>query len=85
MISALRFDQTTIEVKKGDFISKPAGKGLAHQFVNNGKETLEILDCGTKEKGDVVSYPDENVLLVKDLGLAFKKDKSENHWSSDPN
>ena len=83
--AVLRMGGRKIRVKKGDFIAKPAGRGLAHQFINTGPEVLEILDCGLQEAEDVVFYPDEDVFLVKSLGRAFKKTQALKDWSSDPN
>jgi uncharacterized cupin superfamily protein len=71
-------------VKEGDFFAKPAGKGIAHQFINDGDGILEILDCGTKDRNDVVEYPDEQALYLKDQGLVFEKKNSVKGWSSDP-
>ncbi len=80
----LRLNDKSIPVKQGDFFSKPAGKGIAHQFINNGNVVLEILDCGTLNKNDIIEYPDENVLLIKRIGTVFNnKDKIEK-WSSEP-
>jgi uncharacterized cupin superfamily protein len=81
---SLRLQGRVIPVKEGDFFAKPAGRGIAHQFVNDGDGVLEILDCGTREKHDVVEYPDEDALYVKDQGLVFEKKKAIEGWSSDP-
>lgn len=74
-----------IPIKAGDVISKPAGKNIAHQFINNGSNILQILDVGTREKGDVVTYPDENIVYVKDEKLVFNIKDSVKGWTSDPN
>jgi uncharacterized cupin superfamily protein len=81
----LRLNGKSILVKQGDFFSKPAGKEINHQFINNGDEVLEILDCGTQNKNDIVTYPDEDVILVKKNGMAFKKTNKIEGWSSEPN
>ena len=80
----LRLEDKIIQIKQGDFFSKPAGRNIAHQFINSGEEVLEILDCGTKDDNDLVFYPDENVILSKKLGLAFDKSDSLSNWTSDP-
>ncbi len=80
----LRINDEMIEVSAGDFVAKPAGKGIAHQFINNGDDILQILDCGTKDRGDVVTYPDEGIIFVKDIGKAFKGENHEQQWSSEP-
>ncbi len=69
----------------GDFVAKPAGKGIAHQFINTGEEILEILDCGLQVTDDVATYPDEDVVLLRKDRLAFKRADTLIGWSSDPN
>lgn len=67
----LRIDGDEILISTGSVISKPAGKDIAHQFINNSSEILQVLDVGTREKDDVITYPDENVMVVKSKGLVF--------------
>jgi len=40
----LRMDGNEQLVSRGDFVAKPAGCGIAHQFYSNGSEMLVILD-----------------------------------------
>ena len=81
----LRLNGRSIPVEQGDFFSKPAGKEIAHQFINNGNEVLEILDCGTLDADDIVSYPDEDIILLKKIGMAFRNSAKIEGWSSEPN
>jgi uncharacterized cupin superfamily protein len=81
----LRIDGKEYLVKKGDFVSKPAGKGIAHQFTNTGDEVLEILDVGTKEEGDIAYYPDEEVYYFSDENLVFNANSKLSTWDSEPN
>jgi uncharacterized cupin superfamily protein len=81
----LRIQEKNVPVKKGDFFAKPAGKGIAHQFINNGDEVLEILDCGSNSKNDIIEYPDEDLLVVKEKRFVFKRSEVVQNWSSDPN
>lgn len=81
----LRLNGRTLRVKTGDFFAKPAGRGIAHQFINDGRTVLEILDCGTNDRGDVVRYPDEGVVLNRDRRSARKGRRKIPGWSSDPN
>lgn len=83
--ATLRMDDEEIPVKKGDFVSKPAGKGIAHQFINTSDEVLKILDCGLVDSHDVITYPDEDVILLKEHRLAFKRFSMLGNWSADPN
>lgn len=81
----LRMNNEEFAVTKGDFVAKPAGKGIAHQFINTGTEILEILDCGLKTGDDVATYPDEDIVFVRKSGLVFKRGDAISDWSSDPN
>jgi uncharacterized cupin superfamily protein len=81
----VRLDGKTHPVTKGDFFAKPAGEGIAHQFINTGDDILEILDCGLKHADDVVLYPDEGTLLVKREKKAFSLGDALDGWTSDPN
>ncbi len=81
----LRMDGEETPVGVGDVISKPAGKEIAHQFINNGREVLRILDVGTREKGDVAVYPDENVTYLRDPKWAFDIGGRIPGWITDPN
>ena len=81
----LRFDGQEIRVSPGDAIAKPAGKGLAHQFINDGTDVMQILDVGTRVAGDTIVYPDEGTVYIKGQKRTFHLDDSINGWSSDPN
>ena len=81
----LRLQGRVIPVKAGDCLAKPSGKGIAHQFINDGNKVLEILDCGTTDRGDVVEYTDENVVLLRDKRVVLNGSEVISKWSSDPN
>lgn len=80
----LRFNDEEIPVTTNDFFAKPAGKGIAHQFINNSDDILIILDCGTKDDNDEVYYPDEDITYIKSEKKAYKDGKLIKDWSSDP-
>jgi len=81
----VRIQDKFFPVIKGDFFAKPAGLGIAHQFINDSDELLEILDCGTNNENDLIDYPDEDLLKVKKNGMVFRKRDELKDWSSDPN
>lgn len=81
----LRMNNEEMPIKTGDVISKPAGKGISHQFINNGSEILQILDAGTREKDDIATYPDENRVFLRGKGLIFDINDNITDWNSDPN
>lgn len=80
----LRFNEEEIQVTTNDFFAKPAGQGVAHQFINNSDDILIILDCGTNDTNDEVYYPDEDVTYRKKEKKAYKGGKFIKIWSSDP-
>jgi len=80
----LRLNERLLSIKKGDFFAKPAGKGIAHQFINSGTEILEILDIGTNEAEDIVYYPDEQTELHKPERRVYRHGQELENWSSDP-
>ena len=81
----LRFNDEETQVTTNDFFAKPAGIGIAHQFINNSNSILIILDCGTRDNNDEIYYPDENIKYRKKEKQAYKDGKPINNWSSDPN
>jgi uncharacterized cupin superfamily protein len=81
----LRINGEEIPIKKGDVISAPAGKDAGHQFINNSEEMLQILDVGTREKDDIVTYPNENTVLIKSKKLVFNVNDNIKGWTSEPN
>ena len=81
----LRFDDEEIQVTTNDFFAKPAGKSIAHKFINNSDAILIILDFGTKDNNDEVYYPDEDITYRKKENQTYKGGKPIDNWSSDPN
>jgi uncharacterized cupin superfamily protein len=78
----LRLNGEEIPVKQGDFVAKPAGRGIAHQLINNGTEVLQILDCGTPERDEIITYPDEEIVYVKKDRMAFKASDLQKDWTT---
>lgn len=81
----LRIDGEKVLIGKGDVISKPGGKDITHQFVNNSSEILQILDVGTREKDDIITYPDENIIFLKNKKKVFNINDNIKNWTSEPN
>lgn len=81
----LRFNDEEIQITTNDFFAKPAGKGIAHQFINNSDDILIILDCGTIDVNDEVYYPDENITYIKREKQAYRDGKLIKNWPSEPN
>ena len=83
----LRLNGEERRIHSGDFLSKPAGKGIAHTFFNAGKEMLLILDIGTNEPEDTCYYPDEDIYMYKSNGVSrvFTESALIKDWTSEPN
>ncbi len=80
----LRLDEKIFHLRPGDFFAKPAGKGIAHQFVNETEEPCEIMDIGTRDPEDICIFPDEGVALVKSLQKVFSLESGIKGWTSTP-
>ena len=51
----------------------PAGSGDAHQFLNRSDRDVLLLVVGDRSEGDVVTYPDVDMHLIRGQGM-FHKD-----------
>ena len=51
----------------------PAGTGDAHQFLNRGGKDVLLLVVGDRSDGDVVTYPDVDMHMIRGQGM-FHKD-----------
>lgn len=81
----LRVGDETHRLKEGDFFCKPAGRGIAHQFINDSADTVEILDVGLNDPDDIIEYPEEGVTLDRRQQKTFKNGSELPGWTSDPN
>jgi len=77
----LRMNGEDMLFKEGDFVSKKCGD--VHQFFNSGTVPMKILDIGTNEEGDICTYPDEGVVLLRDEKKAFLEKSVLLSWTSD--
>lgn len=60
-----RFGDETYPIRKGDLLAAPAGgRDRSHQIINTGDETLKYLAFSTKDKLDIVEYPDSDKFLA---------------------
>jgi Uncharacterized conserved protein, contains double-stranded beta-helix domain len=81
----LRIGEESRAIKAGDFFCKPAGQGIAHQFINDSKDVLEILDVGAPDVEDIIEYPDENIIYEKQARRVTRDGQPVTDWTSDPN
>lgn len=79
----LRFGDEEFPIRKHDAIACPPGKrDVAHQIINTGATDLKYLAISTKERVDVVEYPDSDKVGVTvgdhgsmDLRAIFKAEQ----------
>jgi uncharacterized cupin superfamily protein len=64
----LRYGDTVVRMREGDFCVFPAGEGKGHCFVNDTSETFRYLMVGEHKATDVVVYPDSGKIFVRALG-----------------
>lgn len=57
-----------LELNAGDHVCLPAGDDTAHHIVNRSERDFRFLVFGERKSGDVVVYPEHQVMLVKALG-----------------
>ncbi|MDA0230797.1 MAG: cupin domain-containing protein [Proteobacteria bacterium] len=60
-------------LKAGDTAGFPAGTADGHHLVNLGSEDARYLEIGSRVAGDVVSYPDIDLVYLGDEGIFTDK------------
>jgi uncharacterized cupin superfamily protein len=60
-------------LKAGDTAGFPAGSPDGHHLVNRGSEDAQYLEIGSRIAGDVVSYPDIDLVYLSDGGIFTDK------------
>jgi uncharacterized cupin superfamily protein len=54
-----------LELRAGDFVSFPAGTGIAHQFLNRSEAPFVYLAVSNRVPSDACEYPDSNKVLLR--------------------
>jgi uncharacterized cupin superfamily protein len=84
----LRFGDREYPLRKHDVIACPPGKrDVAHQIVNTGDTDLKYLALSTRERAEVVEYPDSDKIgcMVgdfpkSDLRAVFRAESSVDYF-----
>lgn len=63
----LRVDGRAFPLEPGMCVGFPAGRGEGHHFVNETDEDAVYLEIGDRTAGDIVHYPDED-LVARETG-----------------
>lgn len=59
---------------------------MEHKEVAKEYAKLKLgLDVGTREKDDIITYPDENVIFIKNKKMVFNIKDNIKDWTSEPN
>ena len=67
----LRTDAGEQRLTAGMCAGFPAGSGDAHQLVNRGDAPARFLEIGSRDPGDAVEYPDDDLAVHKDAAGAY--------------
>jgi uncharacterized cupin superfamily protein len=73
-------------MQPGDYVCFPAGRKIAHSFLNSGSGPCRYLVIGERKAGDVCVYPDSNKLAVPALGErrhVFDKAATRDYWDGE--
>ena len=79
----LRFGEERILLKKGDFVTFPAGQKLGHCFINEGTEPVQYLIIGEAKNDDISVYPDSNKISVLAAGEIYDKSATLEYWDGE--
>ncbi len=72
----LRYGDRLQEIRAGDCIACPAGKGIAHQIANPFDEELVYLAFGGNDPNEVCTYPDTGKVMVRALQSVGRLEKT---------
>jgi uncharacterized cupin superfamily protein len=61
----LRTDEGSLRLAPGMCVGFPAGTGNAHHLQNETEEDVLYLEIGDRTAGDDVTYPDDDIQLVR--------------------
>jgi len=71
------------EMKAGDYVGFPAGRKIAHSFMNSGKGPCSYLMIGERNPNDVCVYPDSNKMSITALGTVFDMSGVRKYWDGE--
>jgi uncharacterized cupin superfamily protein len=87
----LRVAGELLEIKAGDVAFIPAGPDFPHQIINTSDAPLKYLSISTKERPEVVEYPDSGKFLAmagapgdKGFGRMARLAEDLDYWEGEP-
>jgi uncharacterized cupin superfamily protein len=81
-VGMLRLGGERHAVKPGHVVARPAGTGIAHQFVAD-EPGLTLLAWGTRDPNDIVWYPDSNKVALRGVGVRLRVEPLD-YWDGEP-
>jgi uncharacterized cupin superfamily protein len=79
----LRLGEDRHVMTAGDYAVFPAGRKVAHCFVNHGDAVCRYIMIGENHRNEVCVYPDSNKLQVDWLGERYDRAAQRDYWDSE--
>ena len=73
-------EEERIELGPGDFISFPAGTGIAHQFINPGDVPFVYLAMSNRIRSDVAEYPDSDKVNIRSTHTILRRSPTLDYY-----
>jgi uncharacterized cupin superfamily protein len=77
----LRLGEERHPVRPGHVVARPAGTGIAHQFIADGAG-LTVLAWGTRDPNDIVWYPDSKKVGLRGIGVRLRAEPLD-YWDGE--
>jgi uncharacterized cupin superfamily protein len=87
---SLRVAGEMLALRAGDVVFIPAGPDFPHQIVNTSAAPLKYLSISTREKPEVVEYPDSGKYLAmagdtdRPFGRMHREKDDLDYWDGEP-
>jgi uncharacterized cupin superfamily protein len=79
----LRFGEERLLVKKGDFMTFPAGQKIGHCFVNEGTAPVRYLVIGEHKADEVFVFPDSNKIGMAATREYYDRATQRDYWDGE--
>ena len=77
----LRLGDERHALRPGHVVARPAGTGVAHQFIA-GDAGLTVLAWGTRDPNDIVWYPDSKKVGLRGIGVRLRAEPLD-YWEGE--